>query len=727
MNGKYAPIPIRFAGASLEDIKTELEDFSPIKIEKVTRSWPTCRCFKEKHKNDVLCDVLFIRDHNRKYYNTSKFYTTCQGCPRNHLQAKILEDRAIEKRSVWYRQETLDEVLAKEEREEARSPKKGLTRRISRFGFGVPEKCHSGLVLGPINAEREFTREMSVKQAHNFYALMESGVKVWEGKKKGRCKSLYCKHFRRYGICTAPHFHYALGPWSVQPGERCTLQGRRSFSLVTIRRQPIDSELKLPVSRRQLAASISYTALQSGRFGSIGATTKGRIVLFWTPEYWYRPKPASAAYRELRQHLTHLRNFRQEKERPSKRKLFGRRKKYQYEDSIIVPEEKYSFLERIFSGNGSCKKKKKLENQESGTNDQLRRLLRMDFRITIWDINSDILAMQLTLIDRDLFVRIPTEEIEILVFQRSSRNAPNLAAWIAFSHRISCLMASEILAVKKLPMRSRIVARLVNAAKKCYAMGNFHSCRSILAGLQAPPIFRLRKTWNYLRTHHANRYETMERLCKVYKHPCTQMYRQEWAKVETCSSSFMPYVGHLLLRLLDLSSSNNCHDTVVHVHDGVKNDICKRMSIGIINNNTTLKSDQSCNLEQKQESRKNIFASILTRMKNKKDEKIIYEEKSDGTWTIKEQDLAWKYFFRWYNAVLKRKFRHKEEERLRDMDPRMKRVLDVVTWMVDCQRRAQGYNFPGHSFTKEFLLKTRYREDRENFFISLKLEPSMIT
>ena len=169
----------------------------------------------------------------------------------------------------------------------------------------------------------------------------------------------------------------------------------------------------------------------------------------------------------------------------------------------------------------------------------------------------------------------------------------------------------------------------------------------------------------------------MERLCKVYKHPCTQMYRQEWAKVETCSSSFMPYVGHLLLRLLDLSSSNNCHDTVVHVHDGVKNDICKRMSIGIINNNTTLKSDQSCNLEQKQESRKNIFASILTRM--------------------------------------------------RDMDPRMKRVLDVVTWMVDCQRRAQGYNFPGHSFTKEFLLKTRYREDRENFFISLKLEPSMIT
>lgn len=205
--------------------------------------------------------------------------------------------------------------------------------------------------------------------------------------------------------------------------------------------------------------------------------------------------------------MNHLRNFRQEKERPTKRKLFSRRRRCQCEeDSVIAPEEKPSFLGRIFSANGSCKRKKKLENPENSTTLQLRRLLRMDFRITIWDINSNILAMQLTLIDRDLFARIPAEEIEILVFQRSSRNAPNLAAWIAFSHRVSCLIASEILSIKRLAMRSRIIARLINAARKCFAMGNFHSCRSILSGLQVPPIFRLRNTWDYLRVHHANRY-----------------------------------------------------------------------------------------------------------------------------------------------------------------------------------------------------------------------------
>ncbi|CAK9825990.1 Ras-specific guanine nucleotide-releasing factor RalGPS1 [Anthophora retusa] len=725
VSGRYTPIPVRFAGASLEDIKDELRDLSPSKHEKGTRSWPRCHCYKEKYKNNGgLCDVLFIRDkHNRKYLNTSKFFATCHSCPCNHLQARIFEGKVSEKRNVWYKQETLDE--------KQKSPKRCLTRRISRFGIGVPENCHSGLVLGPTRREREcLSSKSALKNKQNLYTLMENCVKIWEGERKGCCKSAkFSKHFRRYGLCTAPHFLYALGPWSVQPGERSTLQGRRSFSLVTIRRQPADSELRLPVSRRQLATSISYCALQSGRFGSIGSTARGRVVLFWTPEYWYRPRPASAAYRELRQHLNHLRNYRLEKERPTKRKLFSRRKKCLCdEESIIVAEEKPSFLERIFSGNVPCRRKKAYENQENSTTVQLRRLLKMDFRITIWDINSTILARQLTLIDRDLFTRIPPEEIEILVFQRSSRNAPNLAAWIAFSHRVSCLTVSEILAVKKLPMRGRIIARLVNAASKCFAMGNFHSCKSILAGLQAPPIFRLRNSWSYLRVHHANRYEVMERLSKLYKNPRASAYRRAWAKVER-NPPAMPHVGDLLTKILGLNNPKlhkKCSN-IIHTNDNINHPKDLNASSVNVNKDTPLKS--SLNLEQKQSTNKGgIVASVLTRIKYKRDQKTIYEEKTDSSWTTREQDLAWKYFYRWNNAVLKRKVYAKEMERLREMDTRMKRVLEVASWLMECQKRAQGYEFPVHSFTREFLLKTRYREDRENFFISLKLEePSMIT
>ncbi|XP_053972654.1 uncharacterized protein LOC128873248 [Hylaeus volcanicus] len=727
-SGKYAPVPVRFAGASLKDVKSALKDLSSCRVEKASRSWPTCYCLDQNIQNGGLCDVLFIRDHNRKYYNTSKFFTTRQSCPCGRLQDKIINDHKVsEKRNVWYKDEALEETSRKKDsddrRVDSKNPKKQLTGRISRFGFGVPEKCHSGLVL------RDSKRARSeAKRVQNFYALVEDGVKVWEGDEKGRCRSSKrLRHFRRYGLCTAAHFLRGLGPWSVQPGERSSLQGRRSFSLVAIRRQPIDNELRLPVSRRQLAASISFTALQSGRFGSVGTTARGRVILFWTPEYWYRPRPASAAYRELRQHLSHLQTYRQEKERPTKRKLFSRRRKCQCEeDSIIAAEEKPSFFERIFSGNGSGKRKRKCEDQENNSTVQLRRLLRMDFRITIWDIDSTTLATQLTMIDRDLFVRIPAEEIEILVFQRSSRNTPNLAAWIAFSHRISCLVVSEILTIKRLRVRARIIARLVNAAGKCFAMGNFHSCRSILAGLQAPPIYRLRSSWSYLRVHHATRYDTMERLCKIYKSPWNLAYRRAWSKAER-EPPCMPYVGSLLDRILGMSSMERrreCNNFCVVQEKTVQ---CSKDtgSANVNKDASNLKRNQD--LEQRHGLSKRILVSVFTKMKYKKSRKTIYEEGEDLLWTSRDQDLAWKFFYRWYNVVLKRRALAKEEERLRDMEPRMRRVLDVVSWLTDCQRCSRGYDFPGHSFTHEFLLKTRYREDRENFFISLKLEPSKIT
>lgn len=219
----------------------------------------------------------------------------------------------------------------------------------------------------------------------------------------------------------------------------------------------------------------------------------------------------------------------------------------------------------------------------------------------------------------------------------------------------------------------------------------------------------------------------MERLCKVYKNPCTLGYRRAWTKVER-SSSCIPHVADLLLRLLCL----NCPEHPRQSNDIRTSDRAKRtrdLAAASINIKKDMSPGDSRNLEPKQSSSKGILTSVLTRIrfKGSTDGKTIYEEKTDPTWTVREQDLAWKYFYRWYNAVLKSKVPPKGEERPKDMDPRMKHVLEVVTWLTDCQKRAQGYEFPVHSFTKEFLLKTRYREDRENFFISLKVEPSMVT
>lgn len=128
--------------------------------------------------------------------------------------------------------------------------------------------------------------------------------------------------------------------------------------------------------------------------------------------------------------------------------------------------------------------------QRHRTISQLRRLLELETRVYLRDLDSTMLAHQLTLVDRELFLRIPGQELHTIAYRRTSRDAPNFGAWVAFAHRISCLMASEILAEKKVNRRAMLVAKLLNVVRKCFEIGNFHSARSVLAGLQSPGIYR---------------------------------------------------------------------------------------------------------------------------------------------------------------------------------------------------------------------------------------------
>ncbi|EZA52083.1 Ras guanine nucleotide exchange factor E [Ooceraea biroi] len=740
MNGHYTPVPVRFAGASLEDLKYELEDRTSryVACEKSCHSWP-CQAKSGQGKSQRtggLCNVLYARNRNRHRYD---YTTSCKSSPCNICQLdesvgidiRGQHGRCNERRDVLLSEEEFAEhVGRKSERQEQHpeAPKtKVLKSKVSRFGFGIPEKCRSELILGPYRADSSYVdvpeHADRLVESRKF---IENGVKVWED----HCRTLKSqRHPRRYALASAAHFLYALGPWSVQPGERDSVQTLRSPSAVNIRKQPSDPELRLPVSRRQLTASVSCAALTSGGSSTV---TRGRVILFWTPEYWYRPQAAVIAYRELRHHLESLQHFRREKEKQAKRKFFCKRW-----NQISVENDKSettimgkssSLLERMLSINGARKKNKKVNENtdvQRGTA-QLRRLLRMNFRITVWDLDSSVLATQLTMIDRDLFVRIPATEIEVLIHQRSSRNAPNLGAWIAFSHRIACLTVSEILAIKQLDMRTRIMARFINAADKCFALGNFQSCRSILTGLQAPPIYRLRKSWSYLRTHHASRYERMEKLSKIYKNLCCSRYQKVWATKERNPPS-MPHVGHFLIKVLGLNNSKTiqakCAPSFTR-KQSITRIAAISESAAVHNNSNAFHSENGQKLMgPKQCLARRILTATLTRIRLTTRRNVADDTASDA-WTCRQQYLARKFLHRWITiALVSKTHAEGDQASLRSADSTRKRVLHVATWLTNCQRFAQGYVFPLNSFACEFLLKARYREDRDNFFISLKLEP----
>lgn len=739
VNGRYTPVPVRFAGASLEELRYELEDRTSryVAREKSCHSWPCQTRFGGRarlQRAGGLCNVLFARSPNvrRRDYVASCKSSPCNVCQLdNSVGINVLgkHSRCHERQNMCFEDdfvEHMEEKYGKRQQQHWKEPRRSLTSKISRFGFGVPEKCNSELILGPYRGDSGYVDVVDARR------MIENGVTVWED----NCRSLKGqRHPRRYGFSSAAHFFHALGPWSVQPGERESVQTLRSPSAVNIRRQPSDPELRLPVSRRQLTTSVSCAALTSGGSNIVGAVTRRRVILFWTPEYWYRPQAAATAYRELRHHLASLQNFRREKERQTRRKFFYRRKNRisgeNGNSEAAITGKSSGLLDRVLAINGARKRDGKTSENvdDDGGTAQLRRLLRMNLRITVWDVDSATFAAQLTSIDRDLFVRIPATEIEALVYQRSSRNASNLGAWIAFSHRITCLTVSEILAIKHLDMRARIMARFINVADKCFALGNFQSCRSILAGLQAPPIYRLRKSWSYLRTHHASRYAAMERLSKIYKSPRCSKYQRAWAAAKR-NPPCMPYVGHFLIKVLGLNGMREIRTDCAP--------FCTRRpstariggtseSLSVNKNFDDLRSRDDKNLkESKQSLARRIFTATLARMKFTTRQNVVDATKSD-VWTCRQRCLARRFLRRWRVIVLEAKIRAENERELKKADPRRRRVLDVAAWLTDYQRLALGYNFPLNSFACEYLLKARYREDRENFLISLKLEPPRTT
>lgn len=145
----------------------------------------------------------------------------------------------------------------------------------------------------------------------DYMEMAETSVKLWELKTEThRYESR--RHRRRYGFVPQPLFLHGLGPWNVTSGAKYSIQVKRAVSVVSIRRQPMEPELRLPVPKRQLVATISCDKLTScGEEGKINKCSCPRrpVIFFWTPDYWYRPRSARDAYLELHSHLGKIRDF----------------------------------------------------------------------------------------------------------------------------------------------------------------------------------------------------------------------------------------------------------------------------------------------------------------------------------------------------------------------------------------------------------------------------------
>ncbi|KAJ8667379.1 hypothetical protein QAD02_009041 [Eretmocerus hayati] len=725
MRGKYEPLPIRFAGASVQQVMNELSGSSTKNSLSSRKSWPPyCglrqRRFRQEQKNEY-CNVIFTRKNSKRCVDERLLASAMKQTLVYQKQCRDLTDFSLEQRSPSM---VLDidcpesdsagctcTSSASSSSKESDLKRKAMLRanksvRLFRFGLGIEEKCVTTLVLAPIRDQLPFVPLRDPE------TLIEAGVTVWEEYGKARGDACKAAPHRRYGLSPVTYFLRGLGPWCVQPGERDSAVGLlgRSRSCVSVRRQPAEPELRLPVSRRQLAASVSLPSRLDRTCTALAGLTHGQVLLFWTPDYWYRPQAATDAYEQTRRHLADLSNFRARSCVSRKRQLRStvcRRREVLSESCAGSTQSDIGLKQSTSSTSRShfksvtkrtSKPSSKSHRSRIGnkfhyeevcrkrtTVQHLRSLLHLDFKVTLWDVDSTTLAHQLTLVDRELFVRLPESELELVLQKRSSREAPNFAAWIAFAHRMSCLVASELLSAGKIDMRARLIARLVNTAEKLFDLGNFHSARSICAGLQSPAIYRLKKTWEYVKIHHATRYDTLEKLCRIFKNTNGNMYRQAWTTAQDNPPS-MPFVGDVLTKILD-------------IYEG------KKTSNRNLKDRHSIKCPKSC-LVSKQKYKPKLTGHGCLEKPSTPNTESTYE-KSRGKVRPPPRNITHE--------------RDSQQQR-----PHPNKIEELTKWLFLCQRNARLYDFSGDSLAWEFLLKARYREDKDNFFMSLQLEPDII-
>ncbi|XP_069703188.1 uncharacterized protein [Periplaneta americana] len=617
-------------------------------------------------------------------------------------------------------------------------------RLVNRFGSGIPENCIAGLYLPEEKyvVERRWSQHESECQSVEhvtilppnaqplkMYDMVEYGVLIWEENKAQRQRRR--RHPRRYGFSSQWLFLHGLGPWHVAPGERHSIQVKKTVSSVTIRRQPADSEMRLPISRRQLSSSISCDSL---RISSCHANSRSielrstyqPVLYFWTPGYWYRPKSFIAAYHELHHHLQQLHRF-QESCVASQGVLDERRNKLHKLSHRIICDSSDPCLGSKWSQNVtkhtiSCDRTSRHRSsevrrrQEENYVAQLNRRLKMKLPLRVWDFDSITLAYQITMIDRTLFLKIPDSELGVLIWQRSSKNAPNIGAVIAFAHRISCLISSEIMKCSSQKERARLVTKFINVADKCNRLQNFQSCHSVLAGLKSPAVYRLQHTWAYVRQHHATKYHAFEKLCRRYRDPRLPCFQRAFHKA-SLNPPYLPYIGDILARLLgrvpnapnffseDAEDPNYKHQKMLDStqkkdDDSVSSSLPNMIRRFLSAFRMWLFSSSNVNF-----FRTSTDSNSCKNNQMKKDcETVINMNEATSSKLIKNLDSFFEPVFSCENIQIQR-------------------LQQISILLNRCQIAASNYAFSRNNVAWEYLLKQHYKEEKDIFFYSFNLEP----
>ncbi|KAJ5080332.1 ras guanine nucleotide exchange factor i-related [Anaeramoeba ignava] len=120
-----------------------------------------------------------------------------------------------------------------------------------------------------------------------------------------------------------------------------------------------------------------------------------------------------------------------------------------------------------------------------------------DPNLKIFDIDSQEIARQLTLLDFQLFSEIQPSELLNQSWNnpKLKHRAPNIVLINKKSKEITSWAKASLITIENTKIRAKILAQFIHIAEYLYELKNFQSLNAILQAIKNPVIMHLEKTW----------------------------------------------------------------------------------------------------------------------------------------------------------------------------------------------------------------------------------------
>ncbi|KDQ09889.1 hypothetical protein BOTBODRAFT_178627 [Botryobasidium botryosum FD-172 SS1] len=120
-------------------------------------------------------------------------------------------------------------------------------------------------------------------------------------------------------------------------------------------------------------------------------------------------------------------------------------------------------------------------------------------KFTLLDVDPLEVARQLTIMESRLFTKIRPHEF--LTRGKEGGGDDNVKAVITLTNQISAWVADSVLSAKDDPRRrAAVIKHFIIIADQCRTLQNFSSMSALIAALNSPPIYRLKRSWDHVGT-----------------------------------------------------------------------------------------------------------------------------------------------------------------------------------------------------------------------------------